>query len=172
MLFAMDDIRDTRPWFWILLAALAAVAIVALVIAISASNEGVDQKQAVNEATAQIKEEVSGLNTGLEAANEFQEESDELAAQDRKRIKREVNAAVAGGEGELRKLKKRVASLEGDIETIAAEGEKLRKSNANLLAGQERLTKSNSNLRAGQEDLEAEVAEFDKQVTRLQKQVE
>ncbi len=35
----MDSIRDTRPWFWILVAALAVVAIGALVIAISASNE-------------------------------------------------------------------------------------------------------------------------------------
>jgi hypothetical protein len=40
----VDDIRSTRPWFWILVAALAAVAIVDLVIAISANNESVDQK--------------------------------------------------------------------------------------------------------------------------------
>jgi chromosome segregation ATPase len=168
----MDDIRDTRPWFWILLAALAAVAIVALVIAISANNESVDQKQVVAEATAQIKEEVSGLNTAVEAANEFQSESDELAAQDRKRIKREVNVAVAGGEKELRKLKKRVSSLESDVTTATSEGQKLKTSNANLTAGQEKLTKSNTNLRVGQEDLEVEVAELDKQVTRLQNRVE
>jgi hypothetical protein len=37
-----------RPaWFWILVAILGAVAVVALVIAISASHEGVDQKQVV-----------------------------------------------------------------------------------------------------------------------------
>jgi chromosome segregation ATPase len=168
----MDDIRNTRPWFWILVAALAAVAIVALVIAISANNESVDQKQVVAEATAQIKEEVSGLNTAVEAAGEFQEESDQLAAQDRKRIKREVNAAVAGGEKELQKLKRRVSSLEEEVTTVATEGEKLKKSNSHLTAGQEALKKSNADFTAGQEELEAEVAELEKQLTRLEKRVE
>jgi chromosome segregation ATPase len=152
----MEDIRNTRPWFWILVAALAAVAVVALVIAISASNESVDQKKLVNEATEQVKEEVSGLDQAVEAANEFQEESDQLAAKDRKRIKREVNAAVAGGEAELTKLKKRVASLESSVTDNASEDEKLRK--------------SVSNLSAGQEDLEAEVVELEKRVNRLEKQ--
>jgi uncharacterized phage infection (PIP) family protein YhgE len=155
----MDDIRSTRPWFWILIAALAAVAIVALVIAISANKESVDQKQVVAEATAQIKEEVSGLNTAVEAAGEFQEESDELAAQDRKRIKREVNAAVAGGEKDLQRLKRRVASLEGEVTAVTAEGEKLKKGNTNLATGQEKLAKSNAELVAGAEELEAEVTE-------------
>ena len=94
----MEDIRDTRPWFWILIAALAVVAIVALVIAISANNESVNQKKVVNEATAQIKDELAGLNGAIEAAEEFQEESDQLAQEDQKRIKRQVNQAVAGGE--------------------------------------------------------------------------
>ncbi|HVO54732.1 MAG TPA: hypothetical protein VMT37_09990 [Solirubrobacterales bacterium] len=151
----MDDIRETRPWFWVLVAVLAAVAIVALVIAISASNESVDQKKLVNEATEQVKEEVSGLDEAVEAANEFQEESDQLAAEDRKRIKREVNAAVAGGEAELTKLKKRVASLETSVTDNATESEKLRK--------------SVSNLSAGQEDLEAELVELEKRVNRLEK---
>ena len=38
------EIREMRPWFWILVAALAVVAIGGLVLAISASNESVDQK--------------------------------------------------------------------------------------------------------------------------------
>jgi predicted nucleic acid-binding Zn-ribbon protein len=165
----MDSIRDTRPWFWILIAALAAVAIVALVIAISANNESIDQKQVVAEATAQIKEEVSGLNTAVEAANEFQEESDELAAQDRKRIKREVKTAVAGGEQELQKLKKRVSSLEGDVTTVAKAEKKLNKSHSELTA---ELKKAGSEVAVGLEGLESEIAELDKQVSRLEKQFE
>lgn len=149
----MDDIRDTRPWFWILIAIVSAVAVVALVIAISASNESVDEKKVVNDATAQIKEEVAGLNGAIKAANEFQEESDKLAARDRKRIKREVNAAVAGGEKELAKLKGRVAGLEGEMGDVEAENEKL--------------AKRVSNLEVGEEDLEAEIAELDKRVTKL-----
>ncbi len=164
----MDDIRDTRPWFWILVAALAIVAVVALVIAISANNESIDQKQVVREATAQIKEEVSGLDTAVAAANEFQEESDQLAAQDRKRIKREVNAAVAGGEQELRKLKKRVSALESEIDVVTEAQEKLTKSNSKL---SRELRETNSNLTVGLEDVEAEIAEIDQQVTKLEKRV-
>jgi TolA-binding protein len=146
----MDDIRDTRPWFWIL---IAAVAVVALVIAISASNESVDEKKVVNDATAQIKEEVAGLNGAIEAANEFQEESDKLAARDRKRIKREVSAAVAGGEKQLTKLKGRVASVEGEMGEAQAEDGKQ--------------NKRIGNLEAGAEGLEAEIAELEKEVAKL-----
>ena len=154
----MEDIRDTRPWFWILVAALAVVAIVALVIAISANNESVDQKKVVNEATAQIKEEVAGLNGAIEAAEQFQEESDQLARQDQKRIKRQVNQAVAGGEQELTKLKNRVGSLEREVTAVHGDEEKLQK--------------SVSDLGAGQKELEAEVAELEKRVKRLENQVE
>jgi chromosome segregation ATPase len=168
----MDDIRSTRPWFWILVAALAAVAIVALVIAISANNESVDQKQVVSEATGQIKEEVSGLNTAVEAANEFQEESDELAAQDRQQIKREVKVAVAGGEEELQKLKRRVRSLEEEATAGAEEVKKLTKSNSQLMAGVEGLRESNAELGAEGEELKTEVAELDKEVTKLQNRAE
>ena len=152
------EIRETRPWFWILVAAISVVAIVALVIAISANNESIDQKKVVNEATAQIKEEVAGLNGAIEAANQFQEESDELAKQDQKRITRQVNKAVAGGETELRKLKSRVSSLESETTALASEDEKLKK--------------SVSNLNTGQEVLEAELAQLEKRVNRLEKQVE
>lgn len=151
----MDDIRDTRPWFWILIALVSAVAIVALVIAISASNESVDEKKVVNDATAQIREELAGLDGAIEAANEFQEESDKLVARDRKRIKREVNAAVAGGEQQLVKLKLRVAAVETEIGAVEGENEKLEK--------------RVSDLEAGEEDLEAEIAELDQRVTKLNK---
>lgn len=153
----MDDIRDTRPWFWILIAIVFAVAVVGLVIAISANNSSVNEKKLVDDATAQVKEEVAGLNGAIKAADEFQEESDQLAAEDRKRIKREVNAAVAGGEQQLKKLKSRTKSLEGEVAESKTQ-------NANL-------KKSVENLEVGEEDLEAEIAELDEEVTKLKKQV-
>lgn len=153
----MDDIRDTRPWFWILIAAVFAVAVVGLVIAVSANNNSVDEKKVVNDATAEIREELNGLNGALEAADEFQEEGQKLAAQDRKRIKREVNAAVAGGQQELNKLKSRTKSLEGEMATSQSETAKLKKSVGDLSVGQE--------------DLEAEIAELETEIDRLRKNV-
>lgn len=128
-----------RPWFWVLLAVIAAVGIVALVVAISASNETVDQKKIANEATAKVKSEVAGLNEAVEAANEIQEESDERAEQDSKRIDRQVAEAVEGGEGELQKLKKRVASLESEAESLAGENQKLKEEVAEESAGEKEL---------------------------------
>lgn len=151
----MDDIRDTRPWFWILIALVFAVAVVGLVIAISANNSSVDEKKVVNDATAEIKEELKGLNGALEAADEFQEESEQLANEDRKRIKREVNAAVAGGEKELNKLKSRTKSLEAEMAESKTQ-------NANL-------KKRVEDLEIGEEDLEAEISELDTEVTKLKK---
>jgi chromosome segregation ATPase len=151
----MDDIRDTRPWFWILIAFVFAVSVVGLVIAISANNSSVDEKKVVNDATAEVKEELKGLNGALKAADEFQEESDQLASEDRKRIKREVNAAVAGGEKELNKLKSRTKSLEAEMAESKTQ-------NANL-------KKSVEDLEIGEEDLEAEISELDTEVTKLKK---
>lgn len=154
----MDDIRDTRPWFWILIAIVFAVAVVGLVIAISANNSSIDEKKVVNDATAEIREELKGLNGALEAADEFQEESEQLANEDRKRIKREVNAAVAGGEQQLKKLKSRTKSLEGEVAESKTQSANLKKSVANL--------------EVGEEDLEAEIAELDEEVTKLKKRVQ
>jgi phage shock protein A len=153
----MDDIRDTRPWFWILIAAVLAVAVIGLVIAISANNSSVDEKKLVNDATAEIKEELNGLNGALEAADEFQEESDKLAAQDRKRIKKAVNKAAAGGEKRLDKLGSRVASLEAESAESQSQNAKLRK--------------SVENLEVGEEDLEAEIAELEQEVDKLKRKV-
>lgn len=152
----MDDIRDTRPWFWILIAAVLAVAVVGLVIAISANNSSVDEKKLVNDATAEIKEELAGLHGALEAADEFQEESDKLAAQDRKRVRKAVDSAVAGGEKRLNKLGSRVASLEGEMTESQGESAKLKKSVGDLAVGQE--------------DLEAEIAELEKEVDKLKRE--
>jgi DNA repair exonuclease SbcCD ATPase subunit len=152
----MENVRDTRPWFWILIAIVFAVAVAGLVIAISANNSSVDEKKIVNEATAEIKEEVAGLNGAIKAADELQEESDKRAAEDRRRIKREVGAAVSGGEEQLNKLKARTKSLEAEMAESKSRDANLRK--------------SVENLEAGEEDLEAEVAELDEELAKLKKQ--
>jgi chromosome segregation ATPase len=151
----MDDIRDTRPWFWILFAIVFAVAVVGLVVALSASSSSVDEKKVVNDATAQIKEELAGLNGALKAADEFQAQSNKAARRDRARIKVAVASAIAGANQRLKKVSGRVAALE------SGQGE-LRTQNANL-------RKSVSNLNVGQEDLEAEVAEFDNEIRALRR---
>jgi chromosome segregation ATPase len=133
----VEDIRDTRPWFWALIALLLAVAVVGLVLAISAKNSSVDEKKVVQDATAQVKEELSGLNGALKAANEFQTEENRAAARDRARIKRAVAAAVAGAKGKLHKLNARVASLESQASEGQAETAKLRKRVATLAEAQE-----------------------------------
>ncbi len=154
----MDDIRDTRPWFWILIAALAILGIVALVVAISASNESINQKKVVDEATAQIKEELTGLNGAIEAAEEFQEEADQLSKEDQRRIKNQVNAAVADGEKELTKVKSRVGSLESEMTAVQKQDEELKK--------------SVSTLGSDQKALEKELVELEKRVNKLENQGE
>jgi chromosome segregation ATPase len=133
----VEDIRDTRPWFWILILAVLAVAAAGLAVAISAKNSSVDEKKVVDEATAQIKEELSGLNGALRTADEFQEESDKLAAQDRARIKRATAKAVAGTRKRLHKVNARLASLEGEVSAVQGETAKLKKSVAKLGGVQE-----------------------------------
>jgi TolA-binding protein len=123
----MDDIRDTRPWFWILIAILFAISVVGLIIAISANSSSVDEKKVVKEAKAEVEEELSGLHGAIEAANEFQEESDQLARRDSARIKREVNAAIAGGEEQLKRVTNRVARLEKEQNEIRGQSSDLQK---------------------------------------------
>ncbi len=135
----MDDIRDTRPWFWILFLIVFAVAVVGLVLAISARNDSVDQNEVAKQATAEIREELDGLNGAIEAADEFQEESDRTAAQDRKRIKREVDEALGAGENQLRKLRGRIATLEGETKELDNENAGLRKRVSTLSENQEAL---------------------------------
>lgn len=112
------EIREARPWFWILFALVLVVAVVGLVLAISAKNSSVDENKVVDEATAEIKEELKGLNGAIEAADEFQEESDEQAARDRRRIKAAIEDAEAGTKKRLRGLANRVGGLEGEIEDL------------------------------------------------------
>ena len=154
-----------RPWFWVLVAALAIVAIGGLVLAIAASNEGVDQKAAVDEATEQIQGEVTGLDEAVEAANEIQAESEESAAADRRRIKRDVEEATADGEAELNKLKKRVRTVEAESESLAAADKKLERSVTGLSKAQE-------GMEAEVKELESEVEELGAQVEKSEKKSE
>jgi peptidoglycan hydrolase CwlO-like protein len=135
--FAAMDIREARPWFWILIAIVFAVAVVGLVLAISAKDNSVDENQVVKEATAEIKEELDGLNGAIEAADEFQEESDKEAAQDRARIRAAIEEAEAGIENRLTKLGRRVKGLEEETETLTDTNTGQAKEIEKLLEGQE-----------------------------------
>jgi chromosome segregation ATPase len=139
----MEDSSGTSKWLWILGAGALVVAIVGLVLAISAKNSAVDSDQVVNEATAQIKEEVSGLGGAIKAGKELQNRQQAQAARDRARIKREVNAAVKGGEHSLGKLNTEVKELR----TEAADS-------TQSVAGME---KEIAELNTGQEDLQTQV---------------
>ena len=149
----MDDIRDTRPWFWILFFVVFAIAVVGLVISISANSSSVDEKKVVNDATAEIKEELAGLHGALKAADEFQEESNKLARLDRIRIRRAVGAAVAGGNKRLKRLSNQVAALESGQAALKTETAHLRQ--------------SVSNINAGQESLQAEADELSKEILQI-----
>lgn len=122
-----DDIRDTRPWFWVLVFLLFAVAAVGLIVAISAKNSSVDEKKVVNDATAQIREELTGLNGALKTADRVQKQQSKEAARDRARIRRAIAKAQSGVTGKLRKLNARVATLEGEMTKVKDRDAKLRK---------------------------------------------
>ena len=149
----MDDIRDTRPWFWILFAIVFAVAVVGLVLAISARNDSVDQDEVAKQATAEIREELDGLNGAIEAAEEFQEESAEAEAEDRAQIKQAVDKAVG-------KATRRVRGLQGRVGTLESETSELQGENSSM-------AKQVDNLTANQEDLEAEVTRISKTLRNL-----
>ncbi len=89
------EIGETRPRFWLLVAALADRAVVTiggLMLAIAASNVGVDQKAAVetaNEIQAETDEKLEAEVEGLEA------EMEDLAAQVAKLEKKSEKAQPA-----------------------------------------------------------------------------
>lgn len=131
------EIREARPWFWILFALVLAVAVVGLVLAISAKNSSVDESKVVAEATTEIREELKGLNGAIEAADEFQEESDKRAAQDRRQVNKAIEAAEAGTKKRLNGLSNRVEGLEGEVEDLNGTNAKQTKQIEELLADQE-----------------------------------
>jgi uncharacterized coiled-coil DUF342 family protein len=153
----MNGIRETRPWFWVLIGALAIVAVVALVLAISAGNETVNQKEIAEEASEQVTAKVAGLGKAVEAADELQAESKQRAEADRKEIDEQVSEAVEGGEEELKKLRRRVGGLEEEVTTQAEEAEELSKEAKS--AGEEH------------KELVAEVKELGKEVKALEREV-
>lgn len=132
----MDEIRYTRPWFWILILIVFGVGAAGLIVAISAKNSSVDEQKIVNEATAQIKAELSGLNGALKAADQLQREENKAAARDRARIRRAVAKAEGGAKNRLRKLTARIASLEDEMSKAQNQNVKLRKNVAALTQGQ------------------------------------
>ncbi len=134
-----DDIRDTRPWFWVLVFLLFAIAAVGLIVAISAKNSSVDEKKVVNDATAQIRQELKGLDGALKVADQVQKQQRKEAARDRVRIRRAVARTQAGVERRLAKLNKRVASLEGEMTEVKGRDAKLRKNLGAVAREQEAL---------------------------------
>ncbi|MGB7686520.1 MAG: hypothetical protein WBL45_12160 [Solirubrobacterales bacterium] len=132
-----DDIRDTRPWFWILTLILFAIAVAGLVVAISAKNSSVDEQKVVNDATAQIKQELKGLNGALKLADRVQRQQNTQAARDRARIRRAVAKSQADVNRRLDKLNKRVSSLEGEMTKAEGQHTKLRKNVGKLAQEQE-----------------------------------
>jgi chromosome segregation ATPase len=143
----MYEIRDTRPWFWILILVVLGVAVAGLVVAISAKNSSVDQQQLVDEASKQVKAELADLSGALKAADKLQEESSREAAKARARINRTLEKAEATARGTLRKLGKRVASLEAQVEKVQGTDTKLKKNVAALNQGQVNLAAEMQELR-------------------------
>jgi predicted nuclease with TOPRIM domain len=135
----MDDSSSNSKWLWILGAGALVIAIVGVVLAISAKNSAVDSDQVVNEATGQIKEELSGLNGAVKASEEIQDEHQAQAARDRARIKREVKAAVKGGENSLGKLNAEVKELQAEAGDSTQSFESLEKEVDTLTSEQEDL---------------------------------
>ncbi|HEV7615109.1 MAG TPA: hypothetical protein VGO36_02635 [Solirubrobacterales bacterium] len=132
----MDDSRGNSTWLWVLGAIALAVAVVGLVIAISANNSSVDEDKIVNEAKAELKGEITGVNGALQAGREAQQLVNRSAARDRRQIKRIVNQAITGGAGSLGKLEGRVAALQKQTNELQAENAKLQRNVAGLDKGQ------------------------------------
>jgi predicted RNase H-like nuclease (RuvC/YqgF family) len=158
----VGNIRETRPWFWVLIAALAVVAVGSLIFAISANNESVNQKEIVEEASNHVVAKVAGLGQAVEAADELQAEGEERAEADRKQINKQVANAVEEGEGEVQKLKRRVAGLEGEAESLGKENKALTKEAKAGASGQ----KEQKELAEQVEKLETEVKELKSQVAK------
>ncbi len=142
----METSSGESLWPWIIGGIALVVAIVGIVIAISANNESSNDKTAVKDAAAEIEEQLSGV-AGAQAANEQKSNrADRLARQDRQRIKRTVNAAVAAGEKEL-------DGVEGEVKELKTASADQKKQIAGLKS-------SVGDLSAETEDLEAEVAKL------------
>ncbi len=146
----MENSNGESLWPWILGGIALIVAIVGVVLAISANDSSTNDKKAINAAAGEIEEQLSGV-AGAQAAGEAKsDQAARLAKQDRARIKRTVNRAIAGGEKEL-------DTVQGEVRQLQAESTELEKSNAGLKG-------EVSDLSSETEDLEAEVAKLKQRV--------
>jgi chromosome segregation ATPase len=135
----MEDSSGNSKWFWLLGGVALIVAVVGLLLAISAKNSTVDTNQVVNEATAQLKGELSGLGGALKAGKELQNRETAQAARDRARIKRAVAAAVNGAKSRIGRLSAEVANLKSEAAKTQTNVANLQKSEANLANAQKNL---------------------------------
>jgi FtsZ-binding cell division protein ZapB len=146
----METSSGESLWPWIIGGIALIVAIVGVVLAISANDSSTNDKKAINAAAGEIEEQLSGV-AGAQAAGEAKsDQAERLARQDRKRIKRTVNRAVAGGE-------KQLDAVQGEVRRLQTESTELKKGEASLRG-------EVSNLSAETEDLEAEVAKLKQRV--------
>jgi chromosome segregation ATPase len=146
----MEDTGRTSIWVWVLGVIALLVAIVGLVIALSANNNTVSTDQVVNEATAQLKGELSGLGGALKAGKAAQVRANHQAAHDRARIKREVALAVAGA-------RKQIGKLNSEVKQLQTQGAASQQDIANLTTKVTSLSTSVSHLSSGQKTLEEEM---------------
>jgi chromosome segregation ATPase len=107
-----------------------------LLVAISAKNSSVDEQKVVDEVTAQLKQELTGVSGALKAADRIQKQEAKAAARDRARIRRAVTKVEAEAKARLRKLTSRVASLEEQASKADAQNARLRKQVNALTQGQ------------------------------------
>jgi chromosome segregation ATPase len=135
----MDDSSGNSKWVWILGVIALMVAVVGLVIAVAANSNAVDEDQVVNEATAQLKGELSGLGGAIKASKAAQRVTAREAARDRARIKRAVGAAVKG-------TKKRIGRLNSEVQELKTEASNSLKTEAELKTNIANLTTKNTEL--------------------------
>jgi chromosome segregation ATPase len=134
----MEDLAYSR-WPWVFGALIAIVAVAGLVLAISAKNSAVDTDQVVNEATAQVRGELSGLGGALKTAKQLQRREAAQAARDRARISRAIATAVQGSRKQIGKLNSEVKTLNGEAATTKSDISNLQTSNARLTERQQEL---------------------------------
>ena len=100
-----DEPRDnSNVLVWILGGLVLIAAVAALIIAVSANDNSVNSDQVVKETKEQLKGELAGLGGAIAASKKASDIAARQAARDRRRIKHQVNVAVAGGEKQLDRL--------------------------------------------------------------------
>ena len=149
-----DEPRDnSNVLVWILGGLVLVAAVTALIIAVSANDNSVNEDQVVKETKEQLKGELAGLGGAIAASKKASDVADRQAARDRRRIKRQVTVAVAGGEKQLDHLSAEAKELLSQMTALEKQNRKLKSEVTNLTTGQE--------------ELEAEVTRLNKRVRNL-----